>query len=151
MPDPLTPNSPSPLLTVKGASEAIAYYCEVFGAQEVFRLVDPNDGRIGNAQLRIGDGAIMLADEYPEVGALGPASEDGDKARLHLYVPDAQATMERAVSKGAQVIRPLALQFFGDQMGVIEDPFGHEWMIATKIESVSAHEMQTRWSDMMQG
>jgi PhnB protein len=146
---PFQSNSPSALLTVKGASAAITYYCEVFGAEEVFRLVDPSDGRIGNALLRIGDGTIMVADEYPEVGALGPKSEDGDKARLHLYMPSAQATVEHAVAKGAQVIRPLELQFFGDQMGVIEDPFGHEWMIATKIESVSAQEMQTRWNDMM--
>lgn len=140
--------NPSPLLTVKNANDAIDYYCDVFGAREVFRLIDPTDGRIGNAEIRIGDGIIMLADEYPEVGALGPQSEGGDKARLHLYVADAKTTMETAVAKGGRVIRPRAQQFFGDDMGVFEDPFGHEWMIATKIEDVASEEMQRRWNEM---
>lgn len=140
--------NPTPLLTVKRAKEAITYYCEVFGATEIFRLTDPADGRIGNAELRIGDGVIMLADEYPEVGALGPQSEGGDKARLHLYVEDAKSVLEMAVAKGASILRPLELQFFGDLMGVVLDPFGHEWMISQAIEDVSPQEMQARWNKM---
>lgn len=141
-------NSPSPHLTVKRADEAITYYCAVFGAVEHFRLLDPADGRIGSAELRIGNGVIMLADEYPEVDALSPLSDGGQKARLHLYVDDAQSVIETAVAKGAQLIRQPALQFFGDLMGIIVDPFGHEWMIATRIEAVSPQEMQRRWNEM---
>lgn len=144
-------SSASPLLTVKRARDAIAYYCSVFGAVERFRLIDPNDGRIGNAELRIGDGVIMLADEYPEVGALGPQSDEGTKARLHLYVADAKSVLEEAVSKGATSVRPLEMQFFGDLMGVVEDPFGHEWMIAQAVDDVSPAEMQARWNAMAGG
>ncbi|MEM6682155.1 MAG: VOC family protein [Pseudomonadota bacterium] len=141
--------SPSVLLTVKGASDAIEYYCAVFGCAEMFRLTDPTDGRIGNAELRFGDGVLMLADEYPEVGALGPHSDGGQKARLHLYVPDVDAVLATALANGAQIVRPLEQQFFGDRVAVIEDPFGHEWMLATKTEAIRPEVMQQRWNDMM--
>jgi len=144
-------SSPSVLLTVKRASAAIDFYCKVFGGTELFRLTDPSDGRIGNAEIRIGDGVLMLADEYPEIGALSPQSDGGPKTRLHLYVADVNTVFDTAVSWGATVVRPLEPQFFGDLVGVIEDPFGHEWMLATKTQDMTPEEMQTLWNDMVNG
>lgn len=139
----------TPYMIVKGGASAIAFYKKVFGATEKFRLSEP-DGRIGHAQLAIGDGEIMLADESPSYGALAPPTVGGTPVRLHLYVPDVDATIKKAVKAGATVLRPAADQFYGDRSGTIADPFGHEWSLSTRIKTVSAKEMQKAYKKLLQ-
>ena len=141
----------APHLVVKGGAEAIDFYKAAFGAEEIYRLVDPNDGRVGHAELRIGSSMIMLADEYPDFGALGPASIGGSPVKLHLSVPDVDAVVARAVAAGAALVRAVADEFHGNRMGTIADPFGHQWSIATQIERLTPAEMQRRWTAMLQG
>jgi PhnB protein len=131
-------------LIVKGATEAIAFYQRAFGAEELFRLTGP-EGRIGHAELRFGDSVMMLADEWPDFGALGPASIGGSPVSVHLYVDDVDRVVERAVDAGATVLRPVKDEFYGDRAGMIADPFGHKWQVATRKEDVSPAEMQRRW------
>lgn len=142
------PNSMSltPYIAVKGAANAIAFYKKVFGAKEEFRLED-QDKRIGHAEISIGDGRLMLSDEYPDFGALAPASIGGTPVKLHLYVEDVDATMKKAEAAGATVLRPAQDQFHGDRSGMIADPFGHQWFLATRKESVSPQEMQRRFEE----
>lgn len=142
-------HSVTPYLTVKDAANAIAFYQEAFGAQEVLRLSDSR-GKIGHAEIRIGDSAVMLADEYPDMDILGPESRGGATAGLALYVEDADAQFERAVKAGARSIRPVEDQFYGDRSGQLEDPFGHRWTIATHIEDVDAAEMQRRFDEWLE-
>jgi PhnB protein len=137
----------TPYLIVKDAAKAIEFYKQAFGAKEVFRLTEPQ-GKIGHAELRIGDALLMLADEYPDFGALSPASVGGSPVSIHLYVMNVDRTVERATSAGATILRPVTDEFFGDRTGMIVDPFGHKWQIATRTEEVSPHEMQKRWSAM---
>jgi PhnB protein len=134
-------------LIVKGATKAIEFYQRAFGAEELFRLREPQ-GRIGHAELRIGGSVMMLADEYPDFGALSPASIGGSPVSVHLYVDDVDGVVERAVGAGATMLRPITNEFYGDRTGVIADPFGHKWHIATKKEEVSPAEMQRRWNAM---
>jgi PhnB protein len=134
----------TPYIAVKGAANAIAFYKKVFGAKEEFRLED-QDKRIGHAELTIGDGRLMLADEYPDFGALSPPSIGGTPVKLHLYVEDVDATMKKAEAAGATVLRPAQDQFYGDRTAMIADPFGHQWFLATRKESVSPQEMQKRF------
>ncbi|QQS12306.1 MAG: VOC family protein [Rhodospirillales bacterium] len=141
----------APHLVVKGGAEAIDFYKAAFGAEEIYRLVDPNDGRVGHAELRIGSSMIMLADEYPDFGALGPASIGGSPVKLHLSVPDVDAMVARAIAAGATLVRAVADEFHGNRMGTIADPFGHQWSIATQIERLTPAEMQRRWTAMLQG
>jgi len=136
----------TPYIAVKGASQAIAFYVKAFGAKEEFRLED-QDKRIGHAELTIGDGRLMLSDEYPDFGALSPASIGGSPVKLHLYVEDVDATMKRAEAAGATVLRPAQDQFHGDRSGMIADPFGHQWFVATRKEEVSLKEMQKRFAE----
>jgi PhnB protein len=153
MAKPLSPKGPftlTPYLAVKGANAAIGFYTKVLGAKEQFRLAEP-DGRIGHAELAIGDGGIMLADEAPAFGALSPPAIGGTPVRLHLYVDDVDATMNRAVAEGATVLRPAQDQFYGDRSGMIADPFGHQWFLSTRKEAVSAEEMQKRYTDSFKG
>jgi PhnB protein len=138
------PMSLTPYIAVKGAANAIAFYKRVFGAKEEFRLED-QDKRIGHAELSIGDGRLMLSDEYPDFGALAPPSIGGTPVKLHLYVEDVDATMKKAESAGATVLRPAQDQFHGDRSGMIADPFGHQWFLATRKENVSPQEMQKRF------
>jgi len=136
-----------PYLVVKDCNDALAFYREAFGAVETYRLNDPVDGRIGHAEITIGETCLMLADEYPDFGALSPDSIGGSPVKMHLEVDDAEAFLERAVAAGATVLRPLRDEFFGHRTGLVADPFGYSWFIASKIEDVSAEEAQKRWNE----
>jgi len=133
----------SPYLIVNGAAGALAFYGKAFGATERFRHSGP-DGRIGHAEITIGDSVIMLADEHPEIGARGPKAYGGSAVMLHVYVEDVDAIARQAIAAGAKVVRPVQDQFYGDRSGSFEDPFGHVWHVATHIEDVSAEELSER-------
>jgi uncharacterized glyoxalase superfamily protein PhnB len=132
--------SVTPHLVCNGAADAIEFYKNAFGAIELARLPMP-DGKIAHAMMRIGDSAIMLNDEFPEWGAVSPATLKGTPVTVHLYVPDADAQFQRAVDAGATVKMPLADMFWGDRYGVLEDPFGHRWSIATHMRDVPPEEL----------
>lgn len=136
-----------PYIAVRGGADAIDFYVRALGAVEKYRLVDPGDGKIGHAELTLGDSTLMLSDEYPDFGALSPESLGGSPVKLHLYVDDADATFARALQAGAIELRPVKDQFFGDRSGLIQDPFGHSWFIASKVDDVSPQEMQKRWAE----
>jgi PhnB protein len=137
----------TPYLIFKGAAAAIDYYKKAFGAIETVRMGQP-DGRVGHAEVKIGDAVVMLADEFPEMNIVGPATLGNTSVSLLLYVEDADATFGKAVALGAQVEKPMADQFYGDRSGTIKDPFGHKWTIATHTEDVSPEEMQRRMAAM---
>lgn len=137
----------TPYIIVKGADAAIRFYEKVFGAKESFRLADPN-GHVGHAELSIGDGQLMLADESPSFGALSPPTIGGTAVKLHIYVDDVDAVVKRAEAAGATVLRPVQDQFYGDRSGMIVDPFGHQWFIGTRKENVSPEEMSKRYKAM---
>lgn len=136
-----------PYLRARDAGAAVQFYKAAFGATEKFRLVEPG-GRIGHAELLFGDQMIMLSDEYPEYGirALGP--DDAGLCLFHLYVDDADAMIESAVSAGARIVREAADQFYGERSGTVRDPFGYDWMIGHSIEEVEPEEMQRRYDAM---
>jgi len=138
----------TPYLCCKDAARAIEFYKKAFGATEAIRLSEPG-GRIGHAEIRIGDAPIMLSDEYPEMDVRSPQSLGGSPVLIHLYVDDVDALASRAVAAGAKLLRPVADQFYGDRSGTLTDPFGHRWMIATRKEDVSAAEMQKRYDALM--
>ena len=138
----------TPYLIIKGAAAAIEFYKKVFGAKELFRMPGPG-GKVGHAELQIGDSRIMLADEHPEMGAKSPASFGGSPVGLMLYVEDVDARFNRAVAAGATVKKPLADQFYGDRSGTVSDPFGHQWTIATHKEDLSPEEIDRRMKAMM--
>ena len=131
----------TPYLIVKGGAEALDFYARAFGAVERLRI---GDGKIGHAEITIGDSCVMLADEHPEIGALSPTTVGGAPVSLHLYVEDVDAVVARAVAAGARLIRPVADQFYGDRVGGLADPFGHRWFIATHKEDLSREELQRR-------
>lgn len=133
----------TPYLVMKGASQAIDYYKKVFGAEELFRMSDPT-GKIGHAEIKIGDSPVMLADEYPEMGFRGPDAFGGTPVSLLLYVPDVDATFQKAIAAGAKAIKPVEDQFYGDRSGTLRDPYGHMWTVATHKEDVSHEEMKKR-------
>ncbi|MEZ6061549.1 MAG: VOC family protein [Planctomycetaceae bacterium] len=137
-------------LIIRGADRAIDFYRKAFGAHELFRLTG-DDGRIGHAELQIGNARVMLADEFPEMDIRGPESLQGSAVGLMLYVEDVDAVFNAAISAGASEFKPLCDQFYGDRAGTIQDPFGHRWTIATHIEDVSNEEVQRRFQDMMSG
>jgi PhnB protein len=136
-------HSVTPYLVVDGAAAAIEFYKKAFGATEVMRMPAPG-GRIGHAEIKIGDSHVMLADENPEMNARSPKSVGGSPISLLLYVEDVDKTVERAVAAGAKLNRPVEDKFYGDRMGGIEDPFGHQWYLGTHIEDVSPEEMRKR-------
>jgi len=140
-------NSVSIYITVKDAPEALDFYCRAFGAQQLYRLVGP-DGRIGHAEIRLGDSTVMLSDEYPEFGALSPVSVGGSPVKFYLAVEDADAFAAKAVAEGATLLRPVENQFHGNRSGLLADPFGHHWFVASRVEIVSPQEMQRRWDEM---
>ncbi len=133
----------TPYLIVSGAAGAIEFYKKAFGAAESMRMTGPG-GKIGHAEIRIGDSHVMLADEVPEMGYRGPRSFGGSAVTMLLYVEDVDATVDRAVAAGGKLVRPVKDQFYGDRTGGVEDPFGHVWYIATHIEDVSPEEMKRR-------
>jgi PhnB protein len=136
-----------PYLVVDGAAKALEFYTQAFGAKELMRMPGP-DGKIGHAEIMIGDSHIMLADEHPEQGHRGPKSYGGSPVGIMLYVEDVDTMFRTALSLGATETRPVENQFYGDRMGSMTDPFGHNWMIATHFEDVSPEEMERRMKDM---
>lgn len=140
----------TPHLILRDAARAIDWYVSVLGAVEDFRLTEPS-GKVGHAELRLGGGRLMLADEYPDYQALGPEAVGGTPVRLHLYVSDVDAVVARAVEAGATLLRPVQDEFYGDRAGMLRDPFGHLWQLASRREEVSPEQMQQRWSEMLQG
>lgn len=135
-------------LRVKDAPRAIAFYVEAFGAKERFRLTEP-DGRVGHAELELGPATLMLSEEYPEYGLLGPQSIGATSFTVHLHVDDADRAIDRAVAAGATIVRPAQDAFYGERGGTVRDPFGHEWMLGHSIEEVSPEEMQRRYDALM--
>jgi PhnB protein len=140
----------SPYLSVDRADAAIEFYVKVLGATERMRMSGP-DGRVGHAELEVGDSLFMLADEYPEMGIRSPKSIGGTPVTLAVYVDDVDQVFDRAVSEGAIPLRPVADQFYGDRSGQFLDPFGHRWSVATHIEDVPADEMNRRAAQAMAG
>jgi len=132
----------TPYLAVHDAAAAIRFYAAAFGATETMRL--EMGGKIGHAEVRIGHGALMLSDEWPDWNMLGPNSRGGPTCNLHLYVEDVDSAFARAVEAGATVERPVSDQFYGDRSGTLRDPFGHRWHIATHVEDVSEEEIRRR-------
>ena len=143
----------TPYISVKGAARALAFYKDAFGAEELYRL-DMPDGRVGHAEIRIGDSRLMLADEMPEMPdavTRSPQTLGATTTGLSLYVDDVDARFARAVAAGAKMKRPVTNQFYGDRSGTLEDPFGHIWTIGTHVEDVSPEEMQRRTAKMLGG
>lgn len=141
-------NSITPYLIVNDAENAIKFYMKVFGAAVLYRIPGP-DGKIGHAELKIGDSHIMLADEFPEIGAMSPKSIGGSPVNLLLYVNNADETVKKALDAGAKQTSEISDKFYGDRTGGIEDPFGHQWTIATHIEDVSIEEIKKRAASSM--
>jgi PhnB protein len=137
----------TPYLVVDGAATALDFYKRAFGATERMRMPGPN-GKVGHAEISVGDSTVMLADEHPEMGARGPRAFGGTPVSLHLYVPDVDATVNKAVAAGAKLLRPVEDKFYGDRMGTIEDPFGHHWHVSTHKEDVAPDEMARRAAAM---
>ncbi|HLP01068.1 MAG TPA: VOC family protein [Opitutaceae bacterium] len=133
----------TPYLTVRGAARALAFYQQAFGAKELFRI-DDSEGRVGHAEIQIGDSIIMLSDEYPDMGSVGPETLGGTAVSLLIYVEDCDAVYDRAVKAGAHPTRPLQNMFYGDRSGTVKDPFGHQWLIATHVEDVAPEELMRR-------
>lgn len=134
-------HSLTPHLVCANAGEAIDFYVKAFDAVEMHRLPGPN-GKLMHGMVRIGDSALMLVDEMPEWGTLGPKALKGSPVTIHLYVKDADATVAQAVAAGAKVTMPVTDMFWGDRYGQVEDPFGHRWSVATHTRDVTEAEMQ---------
>ncbi|MCR4265935.1 MULTISPECIES: VOC family protein [Hyphomicrobiales] len=137
----------SPYIVTKDAKAAIAFYIAAFGATEEFRMTDPSDGRVGHAELKFGDSIVMLADEYPDFGALSPDTIGGSPVTLHLSTKAVDDDLARAVDAGATVLRAPTDQSFGERNAMVLDPFGHRWMLSQTIEKLNPDEMQRRWDE----
>ena len=137
----------TPHLVCAGAADAIEFYKKAFNAEELCRMPTP-DGKIMHAGVRIGDSMIMLVDEMPEWGSLGPNARGGSPVTIHLQVPDADAVFAQAVKAGASVKLPIDDMFWGDRYGIVTDPFGHNWSIATHVRDVSPEEMMKASQEM---
>jgi PhnB protein len=149
---PIPGNYPrvSPYLYIDGAAAAIDFYKTVFGATERGRMSGP-DGKIGHAELQLGDSVIMMADEHQDMGASGPKTIGGSPVALAVYVEDVDATLAKATQAGAKVTRPAEDRFYGDRTASFQDPFGHDWSIQTHIEDVSREEMERRMAAQASG
>jgi PhnB protein len=139
-----------PYLSVEGANAAIDFYTKVLGAKERMRMPAP-DGKIGHAELEIGDSVIMLADVFPDMGGKSPKALGGTPVTIMVYVEDADATFNRAVQAGATPDRPVENQFYGDRAGQFTDPFGHKWYVTTHVEDVTGEELERRAAAAMAG
>ena len=144
-------NTITPYLIIKGAAQAIEYYKKVFGATETVRMNGP-DGKVGHAELKIGNSHIMLADENPSMGQghTSAATIGASPVSLYVYLPDVDRVVEKAAAEGAKILKPVEDQFYGDRSGFIQDPFGHLWGIATHVEDVSPEVMKERMKKIMQ-
>ena len=136
-------HSVTPYLIINGATAAIEFYKEAFGATELFRFPAPG-GKIGHAEIKIGDSPIMLADEFAEMGYLGPQTLGSSPVSLMIYVDDVDSVFDRAIAAGATVKEAIQDKFYGDRTGTLVDPYGHKWHIATHKEDVSIEEMERR-------
>jgi PhnB protein len=137
-----------PYLCARDAASAIEFYKQAFGATEVMRFDGP-DGKVGHAEIRLGDAVIMLSDEYPEMGVVSPQALGGSPVGIHLYVEDVDALVNRATAAGATVRTPPEDKFYGDRSATLGDPFGHVWYFSTHIEDVTPEEMRRRAEAMM--
>ena len=151
MTNPIPDDRPrvSVYLCVDGAADAIEFYTSVLGFTELRRLEFGD--RIGHCDLALGDSLVMLSDEWPEVGVVSPRTLGGTPASMSVYVEDADATFAAALAAGATVLRPVEQQFYGDRSGQFEDPWGHRWGVATRVEDVDDEEMARRAAAMMSG
>ena len=140
----------TPHLVAQDAAAALAFYGRAFGAVERYRLVEPS-GKIGHAEITVGDAVVMVCDEYPDFGAVSPAAYGGSPIKLLIYVDDCDAVVSRAVDAGATLLRPVKDQFHGDRSGMVVDPAGFTWTIATRREEVSPEEMQRRFTAALAG
>lgn len=138
----------TPHLVCAGAADAIEFYKKAFGAEEVMRLAGAN-GKLMHAAVRIGDASIMLVDEAPEWGSLSPITLGGSPVTIHLYVPDVDAFVDRAVKAGALLRMPVEDMFWGDRYGIVEDPFGHKWSVATHQRDMSTREIEQAMKQFM--
>jgi PhnB protein len=143
-------SSITPYLVVDGADKAIAYYKKVFGAKEIFRMPAPG-GKIGHAEIRIGDSVVMLADEWPQMGFKGPKAYGGAAVSILLYVEKCDAVYKKALANGGTEIKPMQDQFYGDRSGTFIDPFGHMWTVATHVKDVSPKDMKKAAAAMAKG
>lgn len=139
-------HSVTPYLIVDGAAEALEFYKKAFGATEIMRM--PMGDKIGHAEMQIGNSRIMLADEHPDMGFVGPKTIGGSPVMIHVYLEGVDEAFEQAVSAGAEVVRPLQDQFYGDRSGMVKDPFGHSWSLSTHVEDLSDEEVAARASQM---
>ena len=142
-------HSVTPYLIVKGAAAANDFYKHAFGASELMRMPSP-DGRIGHAEIKIGNSALMLADEHPQMGYKSPQSLGGSAVSMMVYVDRVDEVFKKAMEKGAKELQPVKDQFYGDRSGTLQDPFGHTWTIATHIEDIAPEEMRKRAEKFMQ-
>jgi PhnB protein len=142
-------SAPVPSLTVDGAADAIDFYKMAFGAKETGRMAGP-DGKIMHADLAIGGGHIMLADENPQMGTKSPKAFGGSPVTICLYVENTDEVFQRAVSAGAKTVRPVQNEFWGDRAGQVKDPFGYNWYLLQRVEEVSPEEMRTRMAAMFE-
>ena len=131
----------TPHLNIRNAAAAIDFYKDVFGAKEVSRMPGPNGKGIMHAELRIGDSVLMLCDEYPEFNCKSPQQLNGTSVTIHLYVPNVDDVFRKALSAGAQTLLPVQDMFWGDRYGKLQDPFGHEWSIATHLRDLTPDEV----------
>jgi len=137
-----------PYLCVNDAAAAIEFYKSAFGATEVMRLTEPG-GRIGHAEIKVGEALIMLSEEYPELDIRSPQSIGGTPVCVHLYIDDVDTLAANAVAAGATILKPVEDQFYGDRTGRLKDPFGHVWIVATVLEELSLEEMQRRYEELL--
>jgi PhnB protein len=135
-------HSVTPYLIIQGAAAAIEFYKKAFGATELFRM--EHEGKIGHAEIKIGDSPIMLADEHPELGHVGPKTLGGSPVGIMIYVDDVDTIFNQAIEAGGEQVKPLQDQFYGDRSGTLTDPFGHVWTVATHKEDVTPEEMDKR-------
>jgi PhnB protein len=136
-------HSVTPYLVIDGAAAAIDFYKKVFGATEKYRMTMPN-GRLGHAEITIGDSVVMLADEHPEQGHRGPKSLGGTPVGLMVYVENVDSVAAKFVANGGKILRPVQDQFYGDRSGTFEDPFGHQWTVGTHKEDLTPEEIERR-------
>ena len=141
----------TPYLCVNGAADALEFYKKAFGAKEIVRMADPASGKVGHAEILIGDSYIMLADEHPEMNFRSPQSFGGSPVTIHLYVEDVDSIVNQAVDAGAKIVRPVKDEFYGDRAGAVVDPFGHSWHISTHKEDVTPEEIHKRLAAMHGG
>jgi len=142
-------HSVTPTLTISGASDAIEFYKKAFDAKEIYRFPGPDGKSIMHAEIRIGDSAIMLCDEMPEMGCLSPKSTGGPSGSIYLYVNDVDSVFHKAVSAGATPLMPLMDGFWGDRIGSLSDPFGHRWTVATRRKEMTVEEIQKAGSEFI--